>query len=181
MNKNLKSEHLRLFLSKIPKKPGVYFFYDLDGLLLYIGKAKNLQKRVSSYFSAKATENQRLSILVSQIAEIDFILVPSEKDALLLEANLIATKQPKFNVLLKDPQKYLYIKKTKGNIPTYTIVRNKENDGALYFGPFNNYKDTENLLHTLRTVFPFCTKANPQLDTDCIKSVHIQKLLDKFT
>jgi len=117
----------------IPKLTGVYLFKDKNGTIIYIGKAKNLQKRVASYFQ-KYSSDWKMKLLLDEYSDIDFILTPTEMESLLLEAQLIQQYKPKFNVLLKEGQPFLYIVFTK--IPPYIeLVRNKQKRG-IYFGPF---------------------------------------------
>ncbi len=100
--------HIQAIIKSLPEEPGVYQYYDVDGKILYVGKAKNLKKRVSSYF-IKEHDNQRLRLLVKKIQEIKTIIVNSEMDALLLENNLIKTLQPRYNINLKDDKTYPWV------------------------------------------------------------------------
>ncbi len=118
----------------IPKLTGVYLFKDTAGTVIYIGKALNLHNRVSSYFQ-KYNTNWKIEQLIDEYADVDYILTPTETEALLLEAQLIVQYKPKFNVLLKQGQPFLYILFTKDEIPKVKLVRNKKEKGK-YFGPF---------------------------------------------
>jgi excinuclease ABC subunit C len=117
----------------IPKLTGVYLFKDAQGTIIYIGKAKNLHNRVKSYFQ-KCDSDWKINHLIKEYADIDYILTPTETESLLLEAELVKKYQPKFNVLLKDGQPFLYILFTPNEIPTIELVRNKKRKGT-YFGP----------------------------------------------
>jgi len=118
----------------IPKLTGVYLFKDAQGAFIYIGKAKNLRHRVSSYFQKYHTD-WKINQLLNEYADIDYILTPTETESLLLEAELVQKHKPKFNVLLKEGQPFLYILFTPHEIPTVELVRNKKQKGT-YFGPF---------------------------------------------
>jgi excinuclease ABC subunit C len=118
----------------IPKHPGIYLFKDLEGRVIYIGKAKCLHKRVSSYFQKQHLDN-KIYTLIQEHVDIEYILTKNETEALLLEAQLIRTHQPKFNVLLKSGQPFVYILFTKEPLPQIKLVRNKQEKGT-YFGPF---------------------------------------------
>ena len=122
------STHIRRILQRLPDKPGVYQHYDAEGTLLYIGKAKSLKKRVASYFGKKTYENGKTRLLVQRIADIRFIVVETEVDALLLENNLIKEHQPRFNIELKDDKTYPSIVIRKERFPrvhaTRQVIRN---------------------------------------------------------
>jgi excinuclease ABC subunit C len=144
-------------LQNLPKLPGVYRYYDEKDNLLYIGKAKNLKNRVSSYFNGQPC-NERTALMISLIFRIEYTEVKTEKEALILEASLINNLQPKYNVKLKDDKSFVYIEYTKNDpIPGFFIVRRKENTSSTYFGPFINQKQIENYLKILRLAFPFCS------------------------
>ena len=134
-----------LQVSTLPDTPGVYQYYDKNGQLLYIGKAKNLKKRVASYFN-KTHDNARTRILVKQIVDIKHIVVATETDALLLENNLIKKYQPKYNVLLKDDKTYPWICIKKERFPRVFSTRRLIKDGSEYFGPYTNFKTVHTLL-----------------------------------
>jgi len=125
---------LTLQISTLPDSPGVYQYYDRDGKLLYVGKAKNLKKRVSSYFN-KQQDNGKTRILVKKIANIKHIVVQTETDALLLENNLIKKYQPRYNVLLKDDKSYPWICIKNERFPRVFPTRRMIKDGSEYFGP----------------------------------------------
>ncbi len=138
---------------KIPNSPGIYKMYSEDGVLLYIGKAKNLHKRVSSYFSLSKNQDLKTKYLVAQISKIDFIVTASEKEALILEQQLIKINKPKYNILLKDDKSYPYIKITKEAFPKIEIVRDRNDKNALYFGPFPLIGNTRQLKNFFQEIF----------------------------
>jgi len=143
-------------LSVLPENPGVYQFYDVEGKILYIGKAKNLKKRVSSYFTLKH-EVAKTRILVKKIVSIEHIVVPTESDALLLENNLIKKYQPRYNILLKDDKSFPWICIKKERFPRVFITRRLVKDGSEYFGPYTNKKMVKVLLELLKGLYPLRT------------------------
>ena len=128
-------QSLKPIISTIPQKPGVYHFYDSDGEVIYVGKAKNLKRRVSSYFT-KTHKRLKTKNLVSKITNISCIIVETEIDALLLENNLIKKHQPRYNILLKDDKSYPWICIKKEEFPRVFQTRNVVKDGSEYFGPY---------------------------------------------
>lgn len=155
--------HINSILSAMPGKPGVYQYYDTNGNMIYVGKAKNLKKRVSSYFSGKNYGKTR--ILVGKIAEIKHIIVDSEADALLLENNLIKKHQPRYNILLKDDKTFPWICIKKENFPRVFSTRNIIRDGSDYFGPYTSGAMVKTLLELIRKLYPLRTcyyKLNPE-------------------
>lgn len=141
--------------SQLPHKPGVYIYKDNKGRVIYVGKAIDLYHRVSSYFSGEQTP--KTAALVTQISFVDTIIVESELEALILEANLIKKYLPEFNVRLTDDKDYLYIKITKEDFPRVLTARKHEIKGSLkYFGPFPSSKTVKSTLKSLRRVFPWC-------------------------
>jgi excinuclease ABC subunit C len=143
-------------LSVLPENPGVYQFYDIEGKILYIGKAKNLKRRVSSYFTLKH-EVAKTRILVKKIVSIQHIVVPTESDALLLENNLIKKYQPRYNILLKDDKSFPWICIKKERFPRVFITRRLVKDGSEYFGPYTNKKMVKVLLELLKGLYPLRT------------------------
>ena len=121
-------------VKKLPSNPGVYQFFDKGDKIIYVGKAKNLKKRVSSYF-LKTHDNRKTEVLVRQIEKIRHIVVDSEEDALLLENNLIKQYQPKYNILLKDDKTFPWICIKNEPFPRIFYTRKKINDGSIYYGP----------------------------------------------
>lgn len=144
--------------STLPNKPGVYQYYDKDGKLLYVGKAKNLKKRVSSYFTKKH-DNGRTRLLVKKIHAIKHIVVVTETDALLLENNLIKKYQPRYNVMLKDDKTYPWICIKKERFPRVFSTRKMIKDGSEYFGPYTSMKTVHTLLELITGLYPLrnCT------------------------
>jgi excinuclease ABC subunit C len=147
---------LKVKISLLPDAPGVYQYFDKTGKIIYVGKAKNLKKRVSSYFN-KNQENNKTRILVSHIHQLKFIVVESELDALLLENNLIKTYQPKYNIALKDDKTYPWIVIKKEPFPRIFQTRQKRNDGSKYFGPYPNVKVMQSLLGLIKELYPLRT------------------------
>ncbi|MGA0242462.1 MAG: excinuclease ABC subunit UvrC [Candidatus Marinamargulisbacteria bacterium] len=140
-------------IKELPSLPGVYQMLDSFGAIIYVGKAKNIKKRVASYFTGN--RNYKTQLLVRQIHTIEPIITKTEHDALLLENNLIKQYQPKFNILLKDDKTYPYIKITLNEpFPRIIVTRKKTNDGAKYFGPYTSYGSTRKLKQALYTLFP---------------------------
>ncbi len=149
---------LKLQVETLPQKSGVYQFYDNENLLLYVGKAKNLKKRVSSYFT-KQHANGRTRLLVKKIVTIKHIIVKTETDALLLENNLIKKYQPKYNVMLKDGKTYPWICIKNERFPRVFSTRKMIKDGSEYFGPYTSMKTVHTLLELIRGLYPLrnCT------------------------
>lgn len=143
-------------VSTLPDSPGVYQFYDRDGKILYVGKAKNLKKRVASYFS-KAHSLGKTRVMVRKIGSVRHIVVPTESDALLLENNLIKKHQPRYNVLLKDDKSYPWICIRKERFPRIFPTRKFIRDGSEYFGPYTSMKTVKTLLDLIRSVYPLRT------------------------
>ncbi|GGH70304.1 excinuclease ABC subunit UvrC [Phaeocystidibacter marisrubri] len=146
------SEHLQNLLKTLPEKPGVYQHLDKDGKILYIGKAKNLKKRVSSYFT-KQHDNARTYLLVKKVRDIRTIITDSEFDALLLENNLIKEHQPKYNVNLKDDKTYPWICIKKERFPRIFSTRNPVKDGSEYFGPYASVRVMRTVLDLIRQLY----------------------------
>jgi excinuclease ABC subunit C len=147
---------IELQLNTLPQSPGVYQFYDNDGKILYVGKAKNLKKRVTSYFT-KTHENGKTRVMVKKISSLRHIVVPTESDALLLENNLIKKYQPRYNVLLKDDKSYPWICIKKERFPRIFPTRKIIKDGSEYFGPYTSMKTVKTLLDLIKSVYPLRT------------------------
>ena len=143
-------------LSSLPSNPGVYQFYDVEDKILYVGKAKNLKKRVSSYFN-KNHEIGKTRVLVKKIRSIRHIVVPTESDALLLENNLIKKYRPRYNVLLKDDKTFPWICIKKEKFPRIFPTRKFIKDGSEYFGPYTSMKTVHTLLDLIKSVYPLRT------------------------
>lgn len=140
-------------IKNLPKNPGVYRYYDIDGKLLYIGKAKNLKNRVSSYFVNK-DHSFRIQMMVRRIHNIEYSIVPTEKDALLLENALIKELQPRYNIMLRDDKSYPYIKIVNEKFPRIYFTRKYENDGAEYYGPYTSVNHVRNILELIKKLYP---------------------------
>lgn len=162
------SSSLALQIQTLPNQPGVYQYYDKEGKILYVGKAKNLKKRVSSYFN-KVHDNAKTNVLVKKICSIKHIVVPTETDALLLENNLIKQLQPRYNVLLKDDKSYPWICIKKEPFPRVFMTRRMVKDGSEYFGPYTNIKTVHTLLDLIKELFPLRT-CSLDLTTSNIRS-----------
>ncbi|MUV05515.1 excinuclease ABC subunit UvrC [Flavobacterium rakeshii] len=159
---------LELQIQTLPDSPGVYQYYDKDGKLLYVGKAKNLKKRVSSYFT-KIHDSGKTRVLVKKIASIKHIVVPTENDALLLENNLIKKYQPRYNVMLRDDKTYPWICIKKEPFSRIFSTRRLVKDGSEYFGPYTNFKTVHTLLELIKELYPLRT-CNYDLSAGNIKS-----------
>jgi len=147
---------LDIQLKTLPNSPGVYQYYDENGTIIYVGKAKNLKKRVNSYFT-KTHDNGKTRVLVKKIKDIKHIVVDTETDALLLENNLIKKYQPRYNVLLKDDKSYPWICIKKERFPRVFQTRRLIKDGSEYFGPYTSVKTVYTLLELIRGLFPLRT------------------------
>lgn len=151
VNKNI--DHLKELVKVLPDKPGIYQYFDKNGTIIYVGKAKKLKKRVSSYFNRNHYDNNKLKVLVSKIVDIKHIVVNTETDALLLENNLIKKYQPRYNILLKDDKTYPWICVKNENFPRVFLTRRKENDGSQYFGPYTSISMIRNLLKLIKALY----------------------------
>lgn len=147
----------------LPDSPGVYQYYDASDRLLYVGKAKNLKKRVSSYFT-KSHDSARLRVLVRKIDRIEFIVVKTEIDALLLENNLIKKNRPRYNIMLRDDKTYPWICIKKERFPRVFSTRRVIKDGSEYYGPYASVRVMRNLLELIRSLYPLRTCAYPLLE-----------------
>lgn len=147
------SEKIKL----LPKKPGVYQFKDSEGTIIYVGKAKSLRNRVNSYFLKNGGHTGRTRVMVKRIADLEFIVVQNELDALLLENNLIKKYQPRYNVLLKDDKTYPWICIKNEPYPRIFPTRTKTEDGSLYFGPYASVRMMKTLLNLIRQLYKIRT------------------------
>ena len=149
---------LQLQIQTLPDGPGVYQYYDAAGKILYVGKAKNLKKRVASYFN-KIHDTAKTNVLVKKIVTIKHIVVPTETDALLLENNLIKTLQPRYNVLLRDDKTYPWICIKKEPFSRIFPTRRMVKDGSEYFGPYTSFKTVNTILELIKELYPLrnCT------------------------
>jgi excinuclease ABC subunit C len=164
-----KPEHIQTLLRSIPDSPGVYQYYDDAGKIIYVGKAKSLKKRVASYFNKDQYENGKTRVLVRKIADIKYIIVNTELDALLLENNLIKKYQPRYNVMLKDDKTYPWICIKNERFPRVFSTRNVIRDGSLYFGPYASVRVMHMVLDLIRQLFNL-RNCNYQLTEDNIKA-----------
>ena len=157
MNKlSAKSQDLRDKISLLPDTPGVYIYYNAEGTVIYVGKAKNLKRRVSSYFN-REHDILRTNLLVRAIADMSYVVVPTEQDALNLESSLIKQYQPHYNVLLKDDKSYPFIVVTNEHFPRVFVTRRNEKDGSKYFGPYTDSAMARIVVNLLRDIFPLRT------------------------
>ena len=147
---------LEIQLKTLPDSPGVYQYFDKEDIILYVGKAKNLKKRVASYFT-KNHDNAKTRILVNKIVSIKHIVVETETDALLLENNLIKKHQPRYNIMLKDDKTYPWICIKKERFPRVFMTRRVIKDGSEYFGPYTNVRTVKVLLDLIRELYPLRT------------------------
>ena len=147
------NDHIKNILKTLPDKPGVYQFYNNTGIIIYVGKAKSLKKRVRSYFKPEAAQTGKVSVLVKKITDIKFIVVDNEYEALLLENNLIKKYQPRYNVLLKDDKTYPWICIKNEHFPRVFPTRHIVKDGSEYFGPYASVRMMNTLLELIFQIF----------------------------
>ena len=146
-------EKIKLF----PHSPGVYRYYDSEGNVIYVGKAKDLNKRVAQYFVSEDRLNRKTAVMVSKIADAQYTVVDSEADALLLENNLIKQFKPRYNILLKDSKTYPWICVSGGDFPKVFLTRKIVKDGSRYFGPYSSVVHARNLVEFIHSVYPLRT------------------------
>jgi len=163
-------------ISSLPNSPGVYQFFDASEVIIYVGKAKNLKKRVSSYFTKKH-EYGKTRVLVKKIKSIKHIVVATESDALLLENNFIKKYQPRYNVLLKDDKSYPWICIKNERFPRIFPTRKLIKDGSEYFGPYTSMKTVKTLLELIKSVYPLRT-CNYDLSKEKIKIGKYKRCLE---
>ena len=159
---NLKDK-IKLF----PHSPGVYRYYDSEGNVIYVGKAKDLNKRVAQYFVSPERLTRKTAVLVSKIADAEYTVVESEADALLLENNLIKQFKPRYNILLKDSKTYPWICVSGGDFPKVFLTRRMVKDGSRYFGPYSSVVHARNLVEFFHTVYPLRT-CNLKITSDAV-------------
>lgn len=147
-------DSLKQTLKSLPDKPGVYKYFNKDNEIIYVGKARSLKKRVSSYFNKQAHENRKTATLVRKIERIDFTVVDTEMDALLLENSLIKEFQPRYNINLKDDKSYPFIRITNEPFPKVYAMRNPVKDGSQYFGPYASPRIMHVVLDLVRKLYP---------------------------
>ena len=156
MAKHDKSPQLKEKISFLPDSPGVYTYYDAEGKVIYVGKAKNLKRRVSSYFN-RTHDCLRTNLLVRAIADMSYIVVPTEQDALNLENSMIKEFKPRYNVLLKDDKSYPWIVVTNEYYPRVFLTRHYIKDGSRYYGPYTNTQVARTVLDLIGELFPVRT------------------------
>ncbi len=153
MPKHRKSTELEEKISILPDTPGVYMYFDSEGTVIYVGKAKNLKRRVSSYFN-RTHDSIRTNLLVRAITDMKYIVVPTEQDALNLESSMIKEHQPRYNVLLKDDKSYPWIVVTNEPYPRVFMTRQKIKDGSKYYGPYSDTGAARATLDLIRRIYP---------------------------
>ena len=141
-------------ISLFPHSPGVYRYYDADGKVIYVGKAKDLHKRVAQYFVPPERLTRKTAIMVSKIADAQYSVVDSEADALLLENNLIKQYKPRYNILLKDSKTYPWICISNENFPRVFLTRRVEKSAGRYFGPYSSVMHARALLELFNSLYP---------------------------
>ena len=169
-------DKIKSILKTIPTYPGVYQYFDEKGEIIYVGKAKNLKRRVHSYFN-KQQQSRKVSVLVSRIADIRFTVVNSEMEALLLENNFIKQYKPRYNILLKDDKTYPWICIKNERFPRIFLTRKKVNDGSTYFGPYPSVMTAKTLLEMLRQLYPI-RNCKLILKEENIKNNHYRPCLE---
>lgn len=155
LENNPNKEHIQAILDTLVPTPGVYQYYDKTGTIIYVGKAKNLKNRVLSYFRNDVKHNMKTQVLVRKIADIKFVHVSSETEALLMENNLIKKYKPKYNIMLKDDKTYPWIRITNEEYPRVFSTRNVVKDGSSYYGPYASGKILKEFMDLLRSVFTY--------------------------
>ena len=158
---------VREIIALFPHSPGVYRYYDSAGNVIYVGKAKDLHKRVAQYFVPPERLNLKTRVLVSKIADAQYSVVDSEADALLLENNLIKQYKPKYNILLKDSKTYPWICVTADPYPKVFLTRRVVQNGSRYFGPYSSALYARNLLDLFSRTYPLRSCKN-KIDSDTI-------------
>ena len=156
-------KELRKKAMALPLQPGVYIMKNKDKKIIYIGKAKKLKNRVSSYFGSHSNHSLKVIRMVENVDDFDYILVDTEFEALVLECSLIKQHMPKYNILLKDDKGYNYIKITKGEFPKISECKRMDDDGATYIGPYiSNFSVKQAVEETLKIYkLPRCNKKFP--------------------
>ncbi|WP_372774525.1 excinuclease ABC subunit UvrC [Mangrovibacterium sp.] len=165
---NSRIDHLKSLVSVLPNQPGIYQYFDNTGKIIYVGKAKDLKKRVSSYFS-KNHDNRKTALLVRNIHDIKHMVVETEQDALLLENNLIKKYQPRYNIRLKDDKTYPWIVVKNEAFPRVFQTRNVVRDGSAYFGPYTSVFAVRTLLDLFRRIYKL-RNCNLNLQSENVKA-----------
>ena len=168
---------IREKISLFPHSPGVYRYYDAEGNVIYVGKAKDLHKRVAQYFVPTERLTRKTAVMVSKIADAQYTVVESEADALLLENNLIKQFKPRYNILLKDSKTYPWICVTAEEFPRVFLTRRMVKDGSRYFGPYSSVVHARNLVEFIHSVYPLRT-CKHKIDSDVILRGKIRPCLN---
>ena len=153
MGEETRLERLKRIVLALPESPGCYQYFDSEGTIIYVGKAKNLKRRVSSYFN-KTVQTRKTQILVSKIENINYVVVPSDEDALLLENNLIKKYKPRYNILLKDDKTYPSVCVTNEEFPRVFKTRKIIPGVGTYYGPFSHLGTLNNMLELINRIYP---------------------------
>ncbi len=172
-----KEAHLKNIISALPDNPGVYRFSNEEGTIIYVGKARNLKKRVSSYFNREQYENRKTWVMVNKVSDIAYTVVETELDALLLENSLIKKYQPRYNIRLKDDKSFPWICIRDERFPRVYAMRNPVKDGSTYFGPYANVKMMHAVLDLARKLYPIRT-CNLNLAEESIKAKKFKVCLE---
>lgn len=168
-------------LAVLPDKPGVYLMHDATGRIIYVGKAKNLNNRVHSYFRASGRHSAKVVAMTSHVDDIETIMTDSEIEALILECNLIKKYRPRYNIMLRDDKTYPYLKITlQDDFPRMYITRRVTRDGARYYGPYPDVGALRSTMRLLRTLFPIRQCRNMNVDRPCLQ-YHIKRCLAPCT
>ena len=168
---------IREQIKSLPHSPGVYRYYDASGKVIYVGKAKDLFKRVHQYFVAPERLNTKTRVLVSKIADLQYSVVDSEADALLLENNLIKQYKPKYNILLKDSKTYPWICISNEPFPRVYLTRKVVQNGSRYFGPYSSVLHARNLLDFFNSNYRL-RSCKPKIDSESILRGKMRPCLD---
>ena len=164
-------------LNNLPALPGVYQFKDKEGTVLYVGKAKILRNRVRQYFHKSRVLEPRIALMVEKVSDVEIITTDSEVEALILEANFIKSKRPRYNVNLKDDKSYPYIVITKEPYPRVFVTRRVSRDGSRYFGPYTDVHTMRSALKTVRDIF-MIRSCNFHIDQEFIDKKKTRVCLD---
>ena len=153
-DRNTVREHIDSIVALMPREPGVYIMRGDEGQIIYIGKAKVLRSRVQQYFRPNANDGRRqFRALVRNVRDLEYIVTDTELEALILEANLIKTHKPRYNISLKDDKKYPYIRITKEAFPRIVVTRDVVKDGSRYLGPYTDVKAMRRMIETMHRLF----------------------------
>ena len=167
---------IKSYIKDLPSNPGIYKYFDNRDKIIYVGKAKNLKKRVTSYFT-KNHDNNKTKVLVSKIKRVEYTIVENEAEALLLENNLIKEHQPRYNILLKDDKSFPLIKIAKERFPRVFAMRNPTYDGSEYYGPYTSVRAMHIVLDLIKSIYPL-RNCNYNLSEDNIKAGKFKPCLE---